>query len=82
MTARDRDFLKSRFELNDVPPEADWQDLIDSFLLVTEGFTYHEIETGPTATRVDEIRGPLHHVKETGPTATRSITTPTNLSLT
>ena len=38
MTARTRDQLKSKFETDDIPPEADWIDLIDSFVLITEGF--------------------------------------------
>lgn len=38
MAAQTRDILKSQFEADDVPPAQAWIDLIDSFVLVLEGF--------------------------------------------
>ncbi|MEE9609547.1 MAG: hypothetical protein V3U03_17555 [Myxococcota bacterium] len=42
MPAKTRDELKSKFETNDVPTQQDFQDLIDSFVLVSEGFVTHD----------------------------------------
>ena len=38
MTAQSRDYLKTRFEQQDVPTAQDFQDLLDSFELVGGGF--------------------------------------------
>lgn len=38
MAAQSRDYLKTRFEQNDVPSPGDFNDLIDSFELVGGGF--------------------------------------------
>lgn len=78
MTARGRDYLKSRFESGDVPPEQDWQDLIDSFLLVTEGFVFAEVVSGATGSEALDIVGPLSHTVERD----NVVEAPTALSLT
>ena len=38
MTAQSRDYLKAKFQTGIAPPQQDWQDLIDSFMLVDAQF--------------------------------------------
>jgi len=42
MTVRSRDYLKARFETNDTPSQDDFQDLIDSMVIVGEDYVVHD----------------------------------------